>query len=97
MANQSLISDWISKTRQMYTDALGIFARYTALAQEAALTGRVVVNEAGEVSTNLTPDNFLGANGEMDVATFIGAFVALGQAFEMVDDEDAAKLYEVKA
>lgn len=96
MATQSQISDWISRVRQLYADALTLFATYTALEQEARLTGRVVVTEQ-DVTTNLTAEQFLGANADVDPTTFINAFAALGAAFSAVDDADAALLYEVKA
>jgi hypothetical protein len=93
MAKQAQVSDWITRTRQLYGDALNLFGRYQALAQEAVLTGRVVVTEQG-VTTNLTPENFIGENAELDVTTFVGAFAMLGQTFAAVDDSNTALLYE---
>lgn len=95
MAKQAQISDWITKTRRLYTDALDLFGRYQALAQEAALTGRVVITEKG-IESNLTAEQFIGENAELDVTAFVGAFVMLGKTFTAVQDADTALLYEVK-
>ena len=96
MARQDQISDWVTRTRQLYSDALALFIRYQALAQEAALTGRVVVTEQG-VETNLTPEMFVGSNANLDITAFTGAFVALGAAFQAVTNDDTALLFEVKS
>lgn len=95
MAQQSQVSDWITRTRQLYSDALALFVRYQALAQEASLTGRVTQTENG-IETNLTPEQFVGANADLDVAAFVGAFAALGAAFSAVSNADTALLFEVK-
>jgi hypothetical protein len=93
MAKHAQVSDWITKTRTLYNDALDLFGRYQALAQEGQLTGRILVNVEG-VTTNLTDGQFIGANEGLDVTAFVGAFAALGAAFSAVSNADTALLFE---
>ena len=97
MANQALISDWISKTRQMTTELLDIYAKFAPLAKEAELTGRIFITAEGDIKSNLSPEMFVGANADLDIPTFVGAFAAIARMIETIDDKEAAMLYEVKA
>jgi hypothetical protein len=94
-AKQAQISNWITNVRQLYTAALDVFGAYKNLAMEAALTGRVAVVD-GALVTNLTAEDFSGANAGLDVASFVAGFAALGQTFAAISDDLAAKLLEAK-
>lgn len=86
-------SDWITRSRQLYGQALDLFADYQRLAFEARLTGRVVFDPAtGKQASNLTPDDFAGENAGVDPAQFTAAFVTLGLAFGAVEDDDTVAL-----
>jgi hypothetical protein len=95
MASQAQVSDWITKTRRMYAQALDLLNDYQRLALEARLTGRAVVAADG-VETNLTPDNFLGENAEIDPQMFVAAFAELGAVFAGASEDLATKLYMVR-
>jgi hypothetical protein len=96
MAKQALVSDWITKSRTMMTELLGIYAKFAPLAKEAELTGRIVLTAEGEVKSNLSPAQFVGNNADIDVETFVGAFAAIAAMIQSIDDKEAAMLYEVK-
>ena len=97
MANQALISDWISKSRAMMGALLDIYAAFAPLAKEGELTGRILVTPEGDVKSNLSPEMFAGANADVDIPTFVGAFAAIARMIATIDDKEAALLYEVKA
>ena len=94
-AKQALTSNWITRTRQLYTQALDVFGTYKALATEAQLTGRVaLVDDA--LSTNLTDADFVGENDGLDVTEFASGFAELGMTLTNISDDLAAKLMGAK-
>lgn len=86
-------SDWITRSRRLYGQALDLFADYQRLEFEARLTGRVVFDPAtGKVTSSLTPDDFAGENAGVDAQQFTEAFVTLGLAFGAVEDDETVAL-----
>jgi|GEM_PF-5867580 len=92
---QAIISDWVQKVLEVESRALSVFGDYGALAKRAQLLGWVGVDENGQLTTTLTQENLVGTHAEIELQTFLEAFVGLGQIIEMVSDELAAKIMSV--
>lgn len=87
-------SDFITRGRALISQFMAAFGELRRFEHEAVITGRVVVDpETGNVTTNMTQEDFIGENSDVTIEDFLGAVAGIMLAASQVSDDIAAKMY----